>query len=206
MRAAPTPPDPYQAILHGIAEARVDDAAAARAKAHWLARQAEEGATLLGALRDLVEQRRPVRGALRGGHAVTGRLVRADAEQVVVRHPGGTTHVRTSALARVLLDPGTAPGGRDDVPTRRPQAAAEGDAVGVTPFSTVLRDAAAERADAVLLTDDGAELAGQLRAVGVDVATLRVGGGPAPQAGQAAAGTLLVALGTVVAVRFPHHR
>jgi hypothetical protein len=177
-------PDPEQAILRGIAEARVDDAVAARSRAHWLARQAEDEATLVGALCDLAEQQVPVQVRVHGGHALGGVVAAAGPDALVLADgPASWTLVRTAHLVLLRSEPG-----RTEVPTPR---------LRTTPtsgpdFVERLRDLAVERSAVVVHTTDGDVIPGQLRAVGRDVVTVQAAGGSrAP---------VLVALGAIAAV------
>lgn len=175
--------DADQVILRGIAEARVDDAAAARARAHWLARQAEEEATLTGALCDLAERRAPVRLTVQGGHLVRGVVDHADPTLTVVITPDGMrTIVRTDRVVQVRTEPGHSPA---TAPVRRhiPAVASCG-------FTDQLRRAGAERAETVICTADGAVVTGRLRALGHDVLTVLAGED---------ASMVLLALATIVA-------
>jgi hypothetical protein len=180
----PGAPDPEQAILRGMAEARVDDAAAARSRAHWLARQAEDEATLLGALCDLAEQQLPVQVRVRGGHTLHGVIHAAGADALVLADaPGSGTVIRTAQVVLLQTEPG-----RPELPTPRPRTTP----VAGPDFVERLRDLAAERSAVVVRTTDGDVIPGRLRAVGRDVVTVQPAGG--------AGSTALVALDTIAAV------
>lgn len=162
--------DPFAAILHGIAATRVDDAATARSKARWLARQAEEEGTLAGVLVDLGERGEPVVVTTLAGRRFAG-VVRALGVDFVAlgARSGATVLVALPALASVRTRPGA--------------AAVAGDrAVRVERrFAEVLAELAADR-PAVVVGAGATEVRGELRAVGKDVATLRVDGTPATAA------------------------
>ena len=96
MTDAPRPPsrpvdltsgDPLGALHHWIADGRIDEAARARARQHWLERQAAEDATMLGVLIDLAERGRPVTATTVAGRRVTCpvRAVGADVGETVAQ-------------------------------------------------------------------------------------------------------------------------
>lgn len=157
--------DPFAKILEGIAEARVDDAAAARERARWVTRRAEEDATFAGALVDLAERQSVVRLQLRGGHEIVGTPVALGPDCVAVVTQQGRAFVRLRHLTAVRSLPGhgLVPSGPRPTATR---------AVTRT-LHDVVGDATAERIDVHVLLDDGRDAWGTLHATGVDVLTLR---------------------------------
>lgn len=157
--------DPFAKILEGIAEARVDDAVATRERARWAARRAEEDATFAGALVDLAERQAVVRLQVRGGHDLVGTPVALGPDCVAVTTAGGQAFVRLHHLTAIRSLPG-----HGLVPTGPPPAAVR--AITRT-LHDVVGDATAERADVHVLLDDGRDARGTLRAMGVDVLTLR---------------------------------
>ena len=159
--------DPFAAILRGIADARVDDAATARSRAHWLRRQAEEAATLADALLELAEQRTWVHLRVRGGAVVSGVAAGVGADVMVLHTDVGPMLVRIDRLAQVRATGSPVPSAAGPRPDGTGRA-----------FVDLLRDLAAERAPVVVHTDDGQDLRGALRAVGADVLTLRMGSSP----------------------------
>lgn len=168
MARGPGPePDPFAAILRGIADARVDDAAAARARAQWLGRQAEEIATLADALVELTARRSWVQLRVRGGAGVAGVAEGLGADALVLRAEAGLVVVRADRITEVRAVDAVVPSAAG----ARPSAEGPG-------FADLLRDAAAERPPVRVHTDDGQEQRGRLRAVGADVLTLRVGASP----------------------------
>ena len=182
MAAHPAPgEDPFAAIHQGIADARVDEAATARARAHWLAQQAEDDVTLVGALVDLTEQGKVLRVRLRGGAELTGAARAVGADVVVLHTPTGEVLVRIDRLITVRSDSGFA-----GSPTRPDRSS------GSPTFLEVLHDRAARQPRVQVHTDDAAVILGTLRAMGADVLTLRVGEGPTA--------TVLVSLSAVTAV------
>ncbi|HLT70696.1 MAG TPA: hypothetical protein VKZ72_11050 [Acidimicrobiales bacterium] len=165
------------------AEARVEEAARARAREGWLRRQAEESATLAGVVADLQERGVPVTVHTRAGGRHTGAVRAVGADVVVVRTapgagPGGDVLVPLAALTAVRAGPGTGPAVGD----RRPGA-------GPT-FTDLLVDLAADRAAVRVATVGGDAVAGVLRAVGRDVLVVTPASG----------GTAHVALGAVAEV------
>ena len=167
MATPATTPDPYAAILSGIADPRVDDAAATRARAHWLTQQATENATLAGAFVDLSEQRTRIRVTLRDRTEVAGMVAAVGTDVVVMITASGTALVSTRHVTTVRTEGGhaSAPHGRDGGPH----------AEGSRTMIEVLHDLAANRAQVRIRTIDGGDHAGELRAAGVDVLTIGVG-------------------------------
>lgn len=159
--------DPFAAILRGIADSRVTDAAVSRSRGNWLARQAEESATMADALVELAQQRAWVHLRVRGGAVVSGVATGVGADVVVVQADAGPVLVRTAGLSQVRATGSCVPSAAGP----RPDGAGR-------EFVDLLRDAAAERAAVLVHTDDGQDLRGTLRAVGADVLTLRVGTSP----------------------------
>lgn len=162
------------------AAARVEAAAASRAREFWLRRVAEEGATLAGLLIDLAEAGGEV-GVIAGGRPVHGRIVAVAEDFIAMRSSAGPlvllplTTITTVRPARGSAEPATGD---------RPPAA---DAT----FAGVLGGLAAERPRVQLHTANDAALAGVLVASGDDVVSLRLDG---------AAGVAYVATGRVVDV------
>lgn len=159
--------DPFTAILRGIADARVDDAAVARARTQWLGRQAEEIATLADALVELTARRSWVQLRVRGGATVAGVAEGLGADALVLRADAGVVVVRVRALTEVRAVDAVVPSAAGTRPDHDGPA-----------FADLLREAAAERPSVRVHTDDGQEQRGRLRAVGADVLTLRVGANP----------------------------
>lgn len=167
------------------AEARVDEAARARARERSLRRQAEEGATLAGVLADLAESASPVRVQLRGGRGIVG-VVRAVGADVVLVQPSasdaGPAVVAVSGLAALRAAPGARPVAGD----RRVQSGLR--------LIDVLAELAAERERVRVLTVDGDAVPGRLRSLGRDVVALS----DAPGEGVGAAYVPLAALVAVL--------
>jgi hypothetical protein len=151
-----------------LADLQVDEAVDARARVGWLRRQADEEATFVGVLADLAERKAPVviesaAGARVGRLRVIGQDFCA---LQIGEGPVGRGHVlvpyRSLASVRPSAEASTA-------------VVVTGDRL-LTPRATfigALSALADERARLRLTTPAGA-LTGELRSVGVDVATLRL--------------------------------
>lgn len=157
--------DPFAGILEGIADARVDDAASARERAQWVTRRAEEDATFAGALVDLAERHAPVRLQLRGGREIVGTPLAMGRDCVAVATAAGQAFVRLVHLSAIRSGPrqGFVPSG---TPVGTPHPITR-------TLHDVVCDATAERLEVHVLLDDGRDVRGTLRAMGVDVLTLR---------------------------------
>ncbi len=166
MATPATTPDPYAAILRGIADARVDDAAATRARTHWLTQQATEAATLVGAFVDLSEQRTPLRVRLRDRTEIAGIVAAVGADVVVLITASGRALLALAHVTTVGTEGGHA---------SAPQGRHVGPHTGSRTMIELLRDLAANRAHVRIRTIDGGNHAGELRAAGVDVLTIGVG-------------------------------
>jgi hypothetical protein len=149
-----------------VASARVDEAAASRARERWLRQIAEESASFAGVLLDLAERGEPVTVQGRGGRRHRGTISAIGADFAALRTPSG---------ADVLL----AFAGIASIRTDGHDAGPRGDRA--TSFELGLAEAvaaiAADRPRVLLVTTaDGDGLAGELRSVGRDVATVRLDG------------------------------
>ncbi len=150
-----------------VADARIDGAAEQRSRERWLRSAAEQDATFGGVLADLAER----------GESVTVQM------ETGRRHHGviGVTGIDFFALRTMA--------GRELLMARRAVSGLRANprevSIGARPVTTDLRLAdvlsqlAADRARAVIVTS-GAEgiTAGELRGVGIDVATVRTEGDP----------------------------
>lgn len=149
-----------------VAAARIDGAAAERARERWLAEVAGQEATLSGVLADLAERRAVVAVATRPGRRHRGTIGLIGADFVVLRAEAGSElAVSTGAITDVRSV------GRVDV---------LGDRMLGTELrlADVLAELAADREEVALVTSAGDALAGRLRNVGQDVLALRVGDPP----------------------------
>jgi len=159
-------PDLLARLGEWVASAAVDEAAAARARERWLRRIAAEEATFAGVLLDLAERSAPVVVTGRGGRRHRGLLRAVGADFCGLRTPEG---------ADVLLTYG-------GIASVRPEAGAEA----VSGDRPVTIDVGIAEALAALTPDrprvlvvtiaDTDGMAGELRAVGADVLTLRFDG------------------------------
>ena len=164
---------------------RAESGAADRSRARWLARQAEESATFVGALLDLAEHGRAITITCAGGRRVDGAVRAIGTDLVVVDdRAGDAVAVRLDAVAVVRpspdLDAVAASG------ARTPE-------LDVT-FAELLGRTVDERPEVAMALVTGEVVSGVLVAVGVDVATVRV----AADAG----GLAYVALSSVASTRF----
>jgi small nuclear ribonucleoprotein (snRNP)-like protein len=145
------------------ADARVDEAVRTRARERWLRRQAEEEATVRGALVDLCEGATPVTVHTRAGRRYAGTVRAVGADFVALGFGGGQAGVVVSldALASVRTRPGVRavlgdrPGG------------------GATRLSDVVAGLAADREQVRLVTVDGESVTGVVRSVGLDILVVR---------------------------------
>ena len=155
--------------LHGwLADAQVEGSAGARAQERWLRAAAEADATFVGVLVDLAERGAGVAISTRGGRRHHGRIEVIGADFVALHLPSGnevllTLEAVTSVRTAPLVD------------------ATVGEQVVRTAFrlADVLGELAAERSRALLVPIDGVDaVAGELRAVGHNVVTVRSDGDP----------------------------
>lgn len=148
------------------ADARVDEAARQRSRQRWLRVQAEEEASLVGALVDLAERGRPVALDV-GSHRLRGRVVGIGGDFLALRSDRGQdVLVRTAAVEVVRADPG--------------ERAVVGDRAALLAVSldAVVGPLAAERPDVLVRTRSGTVVRGELRSAGTDVLRLRTEGAP----------------------------
>lgn len=156
-------------LARWTADTRTDDAARSRTRERWLRQQAEEDARFAGVVLDLSEAGVSVGLRLTSGRTVHGRIVTVARDFCVLRHDGGTaTLLAYVAIATVRPEPGYRAG---------QAAASERTAPVDATLIDVLVGLAGERPRVRLVVEGGAEgLAGELRSVGADVATLRLDG------------------------------
>ena len=159
-------PDLLRRLSAWAAEARADDAASARSRQRWLRQAADEDATFAAVLLDLAERRSPVVVTGRAGRRHRCTVAAVGADFALVRIDGATDALLSFA-------------GIASVRPEAAQPAAAGD-------RTVDLDVSMAEALAVIGEDrprvlvvtmaDADGLAGELRSVGRDVATLRLDG------------------------------
>jgi hypothetical protein len=154
------------AFLRHAAEVRVDAAATRRARLRNLVDQAAAEGTFAGVLADLAEQRTGVVVVLDSGREHRGRIVGLGDDFVAIEdgaaEDSAPTFVAVRAITFVRALRARQGGGASRVVTGRTLA-------------DVLTEMAAEHAMVRLMTAQG-EVVGQLRAVGRDVATVRLSG------------------------------
>jgi hypothetical protein len=146
-----------------VADARVQDAAAARTRERFLLEVAEQEATLHGVLCDLAERGSHVSvevGDRRHQGSITGVGVDFLALQVI---GGPELLLASSALTLIRAASGRAPSVGDRAPSTELRLA------------DLLHELAADRERVRLVTVSGTVLTGQLRSVGHDVAVVRLG-------------------------------
>lgn len=148
------------------ADAMVDEAARLRTRQRWLRIQAEEEASVLGALVDLAERRRPVALDV-GDHRVRGALAGIGADFVALRSDRGQhVLVRTDAVDVIRAEPG-----------ERGVVGDRAVLVEVT-LAAVMGPLATERPEVLVRTRSGQVVRGELRSAGTDVVRLRADGDP----------------------------
>jgi hypothetical protein len=149
-----------------VAELSADEAVAARSRAHWLSRQAAAEGTFSGILRDLAERGRPVVVHLHNGRLHRGVATVVGADFVVVRAPTGRdVAIALAAVASVR----TLPGERATTGDRFVPA--------TTTLAEMLSALGEERARVLVIgLDPRQAVGGELRAVGRDRLTIRLGG------------------------------
>jgi hypothetical protein len=165
------------------ADARASEAASARSRDRWLRRQAAEEATLPGVALDLAERGHAVVLTTTAGRAHRGRLVAVARDVWVLRSDAfdgaggpdamaGTTFVAMDAIASLRAQPGGSGKPGPEAAGARPMPLAAS-------MADILTELAVEHPRVrVVVTGEPEAMVGELRSVGVDVATLRVAGEP----------------------------
>lgn len=155
--------DPFAELAD---RARAEAASRARRRERALAQQATEQATLVGTLVDLAEAGTPVAIRTASGRTHRGHVVAVGRDYCSLAVPGGTVHVALGALTVV-----------------RPEAVVPAPATGdrPAPLDVTLGEALArllaERPRVTVAVTGSEPLAGELVAVGAEMATLFVGSG-----------------------------
>lgn len=148
------------ALAAWVQQAAVDEAAAARARRHWLAVQAHADASLAGVLVDLGERGRPVSLGI-GDMAVRGFIVGIGADFVVIRRDDARlVIVAVDAVATVRSQESVSVWG-----DRRVRVDAT--------LAGILAPVAADRPQVTVWTTAGTTR-GTLRSAGTDVVGLRM--------------------------------
>ena len=150
-----------------VADARIDAAAAGRTRERWLQLVAEADATFGGVLLDLAERQVSVTAGTAAGRRHHGMIEALGADFVALRKPSGAS-VLLALRAVTVLRAGAAD-------------AALGERVVTTELQLVeaLAELASDRARVLVVAhapDD--TVSGELRSVGIDVATVRADGDP----------------------------
>ena len=156
-----------------IAEAKADEAASARVRERWLTQQAGEQARFALVLSDAAARGLTVR-VRTAAAAHAGRIAVVGHDFVELRTTRGTTVlVLTRAIAVVETAAATALGGgrEPDDDTKEEDVVSEW-------LADRLADAAPDRPMVELQVAGGERVVGELRAVGVDVVTVRTGASP----------------------------
>lgn len=152
-----------------LADAAAGEAASKRSRQHWLGRQAEEQAELVGVVLDLVERQATVSVRTTAGHTLRGHFVVAGRDFcVLTADRGSTTFLPYAGLAAIRA--------RD----ARPRAAARGGDGHVTAsLAAVLLGVGGDRRRVRwAVTGDPHAANGELLGVGVDVVTFLPDGEP----------------------------
>lgn len=157
--------DLLASLTQWAAEARVDEAARARARERWLQQQAAEETSFSGVLADLAERDRPVLV-----HCSTGRrhrgTIRAIGVDFVALHTdqGNDVFLRLTAINAVRTQP-------------RETQALSGRVLHLhLPLIEAIAELADERPRVLVITASADHFAGELRSVGRDVLALRIDG------------------------------
>lgn len=161
--------DRFLASLHRlVADAVAETAARERSQARVLRQVAEESATFAGVALDLAERGEVIVARMATGRAHRGRLLAVGRDFVVVRDtPGPPVLLAMAGIAALRPQPLGRP--TDTAGARRPPLD-----VGL---AVLLAGLAADRPRIqVMAVGDSQPLSGELRAVGLDVATLRLDG------------------------------
>jgi hypothetical protein len=156
-------PDLLRRLSAWAAAARADDAATARSRQRWLRQAAEEDATFAGVLLDLAERRMPVVVTGRAGRRHRCTVAGVGADFVLVRVDGADALLAFTGIAAVR-------------PESAGPAAAGDRAVDIDVTLAEALAVVAEDRPRVLVVTMADGFAGELRAVGRDVATLRLDG------------------------------
>lgn len=168
-------------LARWTADTQAGDAARSRARERWLRHQAEEDARFAGLALDLSEAGISVGVRTTAGRVLHGRIAAVARDFCVLRHDGGATTLLAFEGVATL---------RPERGYQAAEAASERGAPVDAGLADVLNGLAGERPRVRIVVDGGGEaLVGQLRAVGADVATVRLDGEPG--------GTVYVRLGSV---------
>jgi hypothetical protein len=146
------------------AELRADAAAASRRRERWLRRQSGEESRFAGALTDLAERGSPIVAHTRGGTRIRGRIVCVGDDFL-----GLATEQRATQLVRIEHITAVRSNATDEVVSDR-SAEIELD------MDEAIRALADERPRVRLTLGLSESVTGELRGVGIDVASVRLEG------------------------------
>jgi hypothetical protein len=157
-------------LARWAAEAREREAAASRTRRRWLEQQAAEEVTFVAVLLGVGEARTPVVLGVAGGDPLRGVVAAVGRDFCAVQTAArGTVLVRLADVTDVRIQPGYG----EVVGTHGDPSPA------AMSLADVLFGLSGERPGVVVgLRRGGGLLAGELRAVGIDVATIRTPGDP----------------------------
>lgn len=157
--------DLMDALARWAAEARVDEAAAARSRERWLRQQAAEETTFASVVADLSERDRPVLVHTTNSRRHRGRLTALGVDFLGIRTDAGAdVLVSLAAVTAIRTQP-------------REQRAHSGRFVELRlHLADAVAAMAAERPRVVIGTNADDTFNGDLTAVGQDVVTLRIDG------------------------------
>lgn len=157
-------------LARWTAESRASEAAGSRVRQRWLRQQATEEARFAGMLLDLAEQGAGVAVRTTAGRTLQGRIVAVAEDFCLVRQEVGPATLLTfGAVVAVRPEPGHRAGDADSARVPPPALS----------LADVLTRLAPDRPRVRIVVEGGGEaLAGELRSVGADVATVRLDGDP----------------------------
>ncbi len=171
----------FDDVERWAAEIRVRDAVDARQRQRWLSQQAQDEAAFASLLLGLAEQGVAVIVTTTGNHQHIGRVAAVGADFAALGTTGGrTTLLSLAAIGAVKVADAAERRRREDHRRLGPPGDARPDpgtrVIGVTMADVIGH--AVERRPRVQLFAGVAQLGGELRAVGADVATLYTDGDP----------------------------
>jgi len=150
-----------------VADQRVDDAARARIRERAMRASATTDATFAGVVVDLAESGEPVSVRTTGGRTLTGRVVAATRDAIALEASDATTYIPLRSVAALRT------------PVRRIDAPSGARRLPEVSLAALLAGIAPERPTvACSIAGDPAVWRGELRAVGVDVVTVRLAADP----------------------------
>lgn len=154
-------------LLRLLDEARADERGASRGRERVLRQAAEEGARLVGTLLDLAERGSGVSIRTEAGRAHHGAVRLVAGDFCVLGTEAGDVWLALAGITTVRPQPGE----------RHAPASGDRGALDLLLVEALAR-VAPERPRVALVTSGGETVAGELRAVGEDVVTLRLDGDP----------------------------